>query len=106
MKTRLLIQYAILPVPILFAASFIFVPAQAADHPRGRTLAAGPEASGKPGIAAGAAEDTLKACMSRIPKDASIGQRMIAEQGCMRDESDRQPFEPVRGARIARHQSP
>jgi hypothetical protein len=31
---------------------------------------------------------------------------MIAEQGCMRDESDRQPFEAVPGARSARHQSP
>jgi hypothetical protein len=45
--------------------------------------------------------------MARIPKDASIGQRMIAEQGCMRDESARQPFEAVPGARgNAGHQSP
>jgi hypothetical protein len=50
-------------------------------------------------IAAGAAEDTLRACMARIPKDASIGQVMIAEQGCWRDENDRNPIQSVPGAR-------
>ena len=50
-------------------------------------------------IAAGAAEDTLRACRARIPKDASIGQLMIAEQGCWRDENDRKPVEVVPGAR-------
>jgi hypothetical protein len=50
-------------------------------------------------IAAGAAEDTLRACMARIPKDASIGQVMIAEQGCWRDENERNPMQPVPGAR-------
>ncbi len=55
------------------------------------------------GVAAGAVEDTLRACMARIPKDASIGQRMIAEQSCGRDESDRKPFQAVPGARSMRH---
>lgn len=50
-------------------------------------------------IAAGAAEDSLRACRARIPKDASIGQLMIAEQGCWRDENDRKPVEAVPGAR-------
>lgn len=49
--------------------------------------------------AVGAAEDTLRACMARIPKDASIGQVMIAEQGCWRDENDRNPIQSVPGAR-------
>lgn len=39
--------------------------------------------------AAGAASDTLKACLARIPKDASVGQRMIAERSCERDQADR-----------------
>lgn len=48
--------------------------------------------------AAGSVEDTLKACMTRIPKDASFGQRLIAEQSCARDDNDRKPFQsaPVR----------
>lgn len=50
-------------------------------------------------IAAGAAEDTLQACRARIPQDASIGQLMIAEQSCARDENDRKPVQAVPGAR-------
>ena len=40
-------------------------------------------------IAAGAVEDSLKACMARIPKDASAGQRMLAEESCRRDQANR-----------------
>ena len=36
-------------------------------------------------IASGSMEDSLDACLSRIPKDASSGQRMLAEQSCRRD---------------------
>jgi hypothetical protein len=43
--------------------------------------------------AAGAVDDTLKACMTRIPKDASFGQRLLAEQSCARDDNDRKPFQ-------------
>lgn len=49
------------------------------------------------GIASGAAEDTLKACLARIPRDASAGQRMIAEQGCERDQEDRKLIQAVPG---------
>jgi hypothetical protein len=42
-------------------------------------------------VAAGSTEDSLQACLARIPKDATVGQRMIAEQGCRRDEADRNP---------------
>ena len=62
----------------------------------------GSEAATERGMAAGAAEDTLGACMARIPKDATIGQRMIAEQGCWRDQNDREPFESVPGSRKIR----
>ena len=67
------------------------------------TVAPGSEATTERGMAAGAAEDTLGACMARIPKDASIGQRMIAEQGCWRDQNDREPFESVPGSLKIRH---
>ena len=50
-------------------------------------------------IAAGAAEDTLQACRARIPQDATIGQVMIAEQSCWRDENERKPAQAVPGAR-------
>jgi hypothetical protein len=62
----------------------------------------GSEATTERGMAAGSAEDTLGACMARIPKEATIGQRMIAEQGCWRDQNEREPFESVPGARKIR----
>jgi Ca2+/Na+ antiporter len=40
-------------------------------------------------MASGAVEDTLKACMARIPDFASVGQRMLAEQSCAGDEQVR-----------------
>ncbi|MGA6827082.1 hypothetical protein ACO9S2_05625 [Nitrospira sp. NS4] len=40
-------------------------------------------------IAAGGVEDTLEACKARIPKDATAGQRMLAEQSCSRDQAAR-----------------
>ena len=43
-------------------------------------------------IAAGAAEDNLKACLARIPKDASAGQHLMAVQSCERDDEGRQTF--------------
>jgi DNA-binding transcriptional regulator YdaS (Cro superfamily) len=39
--------------------------------------------------ASGAAEDTLKACIARIPEVASAGQRMLAEQSCAAEEETR-----------------
>jgi hypothetical protein len=39
--------------------------------------------------AAGAAGDSLEACMARIPKDGSVGQRMLAEESCKRDQANR-----------------
>jgi hypothetical protein len=59
----------------------------------------GPHANTGGDLAAGAAEDTLDACRARIPNDASIGQVMIAEQSCWRDENERKPIQAVPGAR-------
>jgi hypothetical protein len=39
--------------------------------------------------ASGSAGDTLEACAARIPKDASDGQRMLAEESCRRDQAAR-----------------
>ena len=62
--------------------------AYAADQPAGGATPA--TSAGEPGEAAsGAVEDTLKACLARIPKDATDGQRMIAQDSCKRDEATR-----------------
>lgn len=39
--------------------------------------------------ASGTSGDTLEGCLARIPKDASAGQRMLAEESCRRDQANR-----------------
>lgn len=40
-------------------------------------------------VATGAVEDTLNACLARIPTNASAGQKMLAEESCRRDQANR-----------------
>ncbi len=47
--------------------------------------------------AAGTTDDSLAACMARIPKNATAGQRMFAEGSCRRDAEARQAIEAVPG---------
>jgi len=70
-------------------------PAIAADQAMSAAATAAAKAVSAP--AAGATEDSLQACLARIPKDATAGQRMIAEQSCRRDEGDRKPFQATGG---------
>ena len=58
-----------------------------------------PSVSGKShdAVAAGSLEDSLKACLARIPKDATAGQKMLAEQSCRRAEADRAPVQTSGG---------
>lgn len=71
-------------------------PAQAADKPASKPAAPVATATST-ALAAGSVEDSLQACLARIPKDATGGQRMIAEQSCRRDEGDRKPFQASGG---------
>jgi hypothetical protein len=91
-------------VIVAVAALIMWLPAlsmHAADQPAG---ASAPSVSMGGGIvAAGAVEDTLKACLSRIPSDASIGQRMVAETSCQRDEADRKLIQAVPTTEYASH---
>lgn len=100
MNTIPSIKCAIGVASFMIAMSFAPVMGQAVDRQLENGVQ-GPAAITEPNAAAGAVEDTLQACMARIPKEASIGQRMIAEQGCWRDENDRQPFRSEPEARTA-----
>jgi hypothetical protein len=42
-----------------------------------------------PKIASGSVEDSLKACLARIPEKASVGQRMLAERTCQGEDGSR-----------------
>ncbi len=70
-------------------------PAQADDTPIKGAMILAPTTEMKtptrkePRIAPGAAEDTLKACMARIPELASVGQHLLAERSCAREEATR-----------------
>ncbi|GJL66867.1 MAG: hypothetical protein NPIRA05_18380 [Nitrospirales bacterium] len=47
------------------------------------------QAQGLTQIAVGSAQDTLKACLGRIPQDASSGQLMLAKESCQQVETVR-----------------
>jgi hypothetical protein len=44
-------------------------------------------------VSPGAVEDSLKACLARIPENASMGQRMLAELTCQREEESRKSYQ-------------
>lgn len=75
------------------------LPVARAQDRQSTIVAPGTDATNKADIAAGSVEDTIRDCMGRIPKDASIGQVMIAEQSCWRDENERKPLQEVPEAR-------
>lgn len=68
----------------------------AADQPAGGATPS-TAAGGLGEAASGAVEDTLKACLARIPKDSTSGQRMIAEESCKRDQGTRDLIQAVPG---------
>jgi len=81
---------AVVLMAVLFAVLSIqsSQSAQAADsHVKGAMRFAPIEVLGA--IASGAVEDTLQACLARIPEVASAGQRMLAEQSCAAEEETR-----------------
>ncbi len=81
---------AVVSLTVLVAALSIWStqPAQAADP-----LVKGaihPAPVGEVSVPASGAEgDSLKTCMARIPKVASVGQRMLAKQTCAGEEETR-----------------
>jgi hypothetical protein len=48
-------------------------------------------------VSQGGEEDTLEACLARIPGDATDGQRMLATLTCKRDEKVRTSIDVVPG---------
>jgi hypothetical protein len=63
-----------------------------------KAVPAAASAKSNDAVAAGSVDDSLHACLARIPKDATAGQKMLAEQSCRRAEADRVPVQ-TSGAR-------
>ncbi len=85
------IRHAILAGTLVLLSAILAFSTQAADKTSAVSAPSGATITGN-AIAAGASEDSLQACLARIPKDATTGQRLIAEQSCLRDEGDRKPY--------------
>jgi hypothetical protein len=88
MKIYLFIRRIVILTSLVLISWLPALATQAADQPSGESPPV--ISTGAPVIvAADAVEDTLKACLARIPKDGSAGQRMLAEQSCEQDEGTR-----------------
>ena len=82
---RFVTRSILLPSILLLAATWSPVSTFAAEgHVKGAAIPAP-----VPQIASGAVEDSLKACLARIPEKASVGQRMLAERTCQGEEGSR-----------------
>jgi len=96
MHRQSFIHCAILSGAFILFSGILMSSAHAADPSPNRPIPLVITTEGN-ALAAGSIEDSLKACLARIPNDATTGQRMIAEQGCRRDEADRKPIQAVPG---------
>ncbi len=97
MFTHIYFRLSLIAGACVLCAGLSASPAPAAGAPSAAPAKAASNAASA-AHAAGSVEDSLQACLARIPKDATAGQRMIAEQSCRRDEGDRKPF-PATGGR-------
>jgi len=88
MRIYLFIRRIVIFTSFVLIAWLPALATQAADQPSGGFPPV--VLTGEPArMAAGEVEDTLKACLARIPKDGSAGQRMLAEQSCEQAEGTR-----------------
>lgn len=88
MRTHRIIKHTVLLASLVLMTGLPSLSAQTEDQfLEGAIIFPSP---GEPGVVeTGAVEDTLPACLARIPRDASAGQRMLAEQSCQQDEASR-----------------
>ncbi len=73
---------------VMATLPWVALPSDAAEQ-RGKGGVVSVPAHALSQVAAGSVEDTLKACLARIPAVATVGQRLLAEQSCAREEGAR-----------------
>ncbi len=88
MRSHLFIKQVVL-LSVLISLSLLAMPITHAEDQLVTGAMVFEPAKDLGGVASGAAEDTLKACLGRIPLDASVGQRLLAEQSCAGEEGTR-----------------
>ena len=87
MRIYLFIRRIVFFTSLVLICGLSALATQAADQPSGGSPPG--VVTGEPGTMAAGVEDTLKACLARIPKGGSSGQRMLAKQSCKQDEGTR-----------------
>ena len=87
MRIYLFIRRIVIFTSLVLICGLPALATQAADQPSGGAPPV--VVTGEPGTMAAGVEDTLKACLARIPKGGSSGQRMLAKQSCKQDEGTR-----------------
>ena len=92
MEKSTIINRVFLMSLLMFTASWLIPLAHAAEQSTKETMHRAPTVDLNT-VAANSVQDTLKACLTRIPDDATIGQRLLAEQNCRGEERARQEAE-------------
>ena len=64
-------------------------------------LPAAHQANSNDAVSGRSLEDSLQACLARIPKDATPRQKMLFEQACRRAEANRAPVQLVNGKHMS-----
>ncbi len=91
LATRIILMTSLALIP------WIAAPSADAAGKASKASAPPTQSEGRSIVASGAVEDSTQACLARIPKDATSGQRMIAEDSCKRDQASRQPMQDTPG---------
>ena len=88
MNTHLVITRTLL-IAVLALIPWIAAPSADAAGKAPKASAPPTQSEGRSSMASGAVEDSQEACLARIPKNATAGQRMLAENSCKRDQASR-----------------
>ena len=90
MRILAIIKWPVLLSLAVLSASLPILPLHAADQSEERPIPMMTTPIKALGLrASGAADDTLKACLARIPDEGTSGQRLLAEQSCKDEEATR-----------------
>ena len=87
MQTHLITRTVL--IALLALIPWVAAPSAEAAGKKPKASAPPTPSEGRSTVAPGAVEDSQQACLARIPKDATSGQRMLAEDSCKRDQSSR-----------------
>lgn len=91
-RTVLVVSLAVLPL-----SAWVVAPSALAAGKAPTSSAPSAQSEGRSLVASGAVEDSQQACLTRIPKDATAGQRLVAVESCKRDQTSRQSIQDVPG---------